>query len=116
MTQQPADPPPVQLAAVPGTRIEELLASYEPAKAAKEESAARFEAITDALKAEMAAAAPRGSTDITLSSQSPGLPRLRLHWSRPRRFNSKRFMHDHPALYVRYEERGGQWGLRVVDG
>ncbi len=115
MTENYVLPPPVQLTASPGTRLEELLAAYETAKAAKEEAVARFDAITDALKAEMATAAPQGSTDITLSGQSPGLPRLHLMWTRPYRFETKRFRADHPGLYVRYEVRGGQWGLRQVD-
>jgi hypothetical protein len=101
----------VLLTAPPGSRLQELQASYESAKAAKEEAVARFDAITGALKAEMAAAAPQKSTDVMLDS-APGLPRLRLKWMRPYRFDSKRFKAENPALYVRYEVRGGHWDLR----
>lgn len=105
----------VQLTAAPGTRMEELLASFESAKAARDDAKARYEAVAGALKAEMAAAAPPGSTSITVSGQTPGLPRLRLIWTRPYRFNTERFRTEHPALYVRYEIRGGQWSLRSAE-
>lgn len=119
MTQQPearynvvpTDLSQYQLTAVPGSRLEELLAGYESAKAAAEDAKSRLDALTAALKNEMAAAAPAGSTDVTLGA--PGLPRLRLSWKAPWRFDSKRFKADHPELYVRYEVRGGHWDLRL---
>lgn len=111
---QALSPLPVQLAAAAGSREEELLASYDSAKAALEDAKARFEAVTSALKNEMAATAPPGSTDIVLSGQ-PGLPRLRLRWKMPYRFDSKRFKAEHPEIYVRYEVQGGNWELRAAD-
>lgn len=112
--QQPAAVVPfpvVPVTAAPGSRLEELLASYESAKAAAQEAADRFEAITDAIKNEMTAAAPNGTTVITLSG-APGLPQLKMTWKRPWRFDSKRFKAEHPRMYVQYEKQGGNWELR----
>lgn len=109
-TPQPLAEPGIVLAR-PGTRLEQLLASYEGAKAAAEEARSRYEALTDAIKAELAASAPEGTTEMILAG-SPALPRLRMSWKRPWRFDSKRFKAEHPKLYVRYETRGGHWELR----
>jgi hypothetical protein len=114
MTQQPGTAVTARLTAAPGSREEELLARYESAKAAKEDAVARYEAVCAALKNEMAVAAPPGSTDITLAGP-PSLPRLRLRWLAPWRFDSKRFKAERPEDYVRYEVRGGHWDLRVTD-
>ena len=111
MTQP--SPPPVPVSAEPGSRLEQLLASYEGAKAAAQEAKDRFEAITEALKAEIAAAAPQGSTEI-MAGGAPSLPRLKLSWKRPYRFDVKRFRAERPLLYVRYEVRSdGHWELRA---
>lgn len=111
--QQPeARPAAVPVTAAPGTRLEQLLASYESAKAAADEAKTRFEALTDAIKAELAASVPDGTTEIALSG-SPALPRLRMAWKQPYRFDVKRFRAECPALYVKYEARSGHWELRL---
>jgi hypothetical protein len=102
---------PVVLTTSPGSRLEQLLASYENVKAAAEEAKSRQDALTDALKAEMTGAVPEGTQEIILSGP-PGLPALRMTWKQPYRFDVKRFRDEHPALYVRYETRGGHWDLR----
>lgn len=102
----------VQLTALSGSRTEELLAGYESAKAAFEDAKARFEAVTAALKNEMASATPEGTATVVLSG-APGLPRLRLSWKAPYRFDVRKFRAENPALYVRYETRGGHWELRA---
>lgn len=102
----------VVLLVTPGSRLEELQASYDSSKAQFEEARARFEAVTGALKSEMAAAAPQGSTDVILAS-APGLPGLRLKWLTPWRFDVKRFRAENPVLYVQYEKRGGHWEMRA---
>jgi hypothetical protein len=96
--------------AQPGSRVEELLAAYEPAKAAAEEASGRYKAITDAIKAELASANP-GVREMLLSGM-PGLPQLRMTWVEPLRFDTKRFKEDHPVEYVRYTRQGGNWDLR----
>jgi hypothetical protein len=103
--------PTVLATAQPGSRLEQLLAQYDTAKAESEEAVARFKAITTALKAEASAMCP-GAEDIALSG-APSLPRLRLSWRRPWRFNTDKFKEEQPYLYVKYSEQGGHWELRV---
>lgn len=110
MTAEAVNPAPVQVTAPPGSRLEELLASYEGAKAAAEEATARFEAITGAIKAELSSAYP-GTGDISLSG-APGLPRLKMTWLHPWRFDSKRLKEENPLMYVRYAKQGGHYELR----
>jgi hypothetical protein len=105
--------PPVLVLAAPGSRLEQLLASYESARAQADEAKARLEALTDALKAEISAAAPHGTQEMTLDG-GPGLPRMRMTWKAPYRFDVKRFRAEQPGMYVRYEVKGGHWELRVV--
>lgn len=113
MTDQEAPPPaPSIVLAQPGTRLEQLLASYEGAKAAADEAKSRYKALTDAIKAELAASAPPGTEVITLAGP-PALPRLRMTWKAPYRFDAKRFRVEHPRLYVQYEVQGGNWDLRM---
>ena len=104
--------PPVQLFAAEHTRLAELQAHYDGAKAAYEEAKARLEAVASALKAEMAASAPEGTTEILLTG-SPAAPQLKLTWKRPYRFDVKRFRAEHPRMYVQYEVQSpGHWELR----
>ena len=110
--EEKAPPVVVPVLAHPGTRLEQLLASYESLKAARDEASDRFDALTDAIKAELTATVPKGTEAISLGG-SPALPRLRMTWTRPWRFDSKRFRAEHPRLYVQYERQGGHWDLRV---
>ncbi len=114
MTAEPQQQVPSRVAvtAPPGSRLEELLASYEVAKAAAEAAAGRFKAVTDGIKAELASANP-GVPDITLGG-APGMPRLRMTWKRPWRVDEKRLKAEDPALYVRYAVRGGHWEMRQL--
>lgn len=105
--------PAVVLVTAPGSRLEQLQASYESAKAARDEAVARFDALTGAIKAELASASQGNATDIILSG-GPALPQLRMVWKAPYRFDAKRFRAEHPDIYVRYEVRGGHWDLRVI--
>ena len=109
-----APEPGPALAAVyaqPGSRLEELLAAYGPAKAAAADAKARLEAVTSALKAELTAAAGPDARAIALSG-GPGLGRLRLAWVPRWEFRVKDFKADHPVLYVQYGHQGGRWELR----
>jgi hypothetical protein len=102
---------PITVTAPPGSRLEQLLASYESTKAAAEEAKSRYEALTDAVKAELDAATPEGTQEIVLTG-SPGLPQLKMTWRSPYRFDVKKFRAEHPRLYVQYEVKGGHWEMR----
>lgn len=106
--------PAAQLTAATGSRLDELLSMYDNAKAQAAEAKDRLEAVTSALKAEASAAVPEGTTDVALSGSTPGLPRLRMTWKQPWRFDVKRFRAERPADYVRYEVRSdGHWEIRA---
>lgn len=100
------------VAAPAGSRLEELLATYESAKAAAADAESRYKAVTDAIKAELSSANP-GVAEMTLAGQ-PGLPRLSMTWVRPWRLDTKRFKEDHPHLYVQYATQSGHWDLRAL--
>jgi hypothetical protein len=110
-TPKPQEPPAFPVTAQPGSRLEELLAMYESAKAEAAEAKSRFDGITSGLKAEIAAACPDGTTRASLTG-APGLPRLRMTWLTPWRFDSKTFKEEQPYLYVKYSKQGGHWDLR----
>jgi hypothetical protein len=112
MTPDRKPPPSAAVTAQPGSRLEELLAAYEPAKAAAEEAAARFKAVTDAIKTETTAGLPEGVQRASIAG-APGLPRLKLSWIISYRFDSKRFKEECPEMYVRYEKQAGFWELRA---
>lgn len=105
-------PPPLPVTPVPGSRLEQLVASYETLKARRDEAAAAFDDCAAAIKAEVRAAFP---AEVAFAiAGSPHWPALRLTWSRPWRLDSKRMRREDPQLYVRYAVRRpeGQWDLR----
>jgi hypothetical protein len=101
----------VSVLAAPGSRLEELLAAYSTEKAAAEEAASRFKAVTDALKAEISAMAP-GAEDA-IASGAANLPKLRLSWRRAWHFKTDAFKAENPYLYVKYSQQSGHWELRA---
>lgn len=105
---------PFLVTAESGSRLEALLASYEAAKAAAAEAKARFDAITDGIKDELARGCPEGTTSVRLSG-APGMPRLAMAWQAPWRFQSKDFAKDYPYLYVKYSRQGGHWILSEAE-
>lgn len=110
--QQPA-PGPVVATAAPGSRLEQLLAQYETAKAAAEEATHRFEAITLAIKGELTGEHP--NQPLIMLSGAPGLPHLVLRWRSAWRLDSKRLKAELPETYVQYAVQGGNWELRRED-
>ena len=112
---QPPDPPaaPVAVLAADGTRLAQLLAAYEPAKAAAEEAAQQYEALTQAIKIELTTAHPQA--ERVMLSGAPGLPRLRLAWVRSVRLNSRKLKQELPALYDLYAVQSGHYELRRMD-
>lgn len=112
-SQSGQPPAPVTVLAADGTRLAQLLASYETAKAAAEEAKQRFEALTLAIKIELTTAHPHNGRIIL--SGAPGLPRLRLSWRPTVRLNSRQLKIDLPALYDLYAVQSGNWELRRAD-
>jgi hypothetical protein len=108
-----AEPTPVVLTAPPGSRLEQLHASYADAKAAADEASARVKAITDAIKLELTAAAPE-ERRIELAGDTG--PTLRLTYTERWTLDTKRMKAEDPHTYVRYAKKGGAWSLRAAGG
>ncbi len=96
----------------PGSRLEDLLATYDHLKAQADEAAERFETVKTAIKVELAAAAP-GVAQVDVAHQSLAQP-LRLSWVESWRLDARRMKVDDPATYVQYAVKGGSWQLRGV--
>src|SRR4051794_337539 len=101
-----------QAEVVPGSRLEDLLAVYAELKPRADELADQLKAVTDGIKAELQAAAPK-ATKVDVTHPALAQP-LRLSYVESWRFNSKQFKADNPLLYVLYAIKGGKWELRGV--
>jgi hypothetical protein len=93
-----------------GSRLDDLCALYAELKPRADELTARLKVVTDAIKAELTAAAP-GAQRIGLSHEALPAP-LRLAYIESWSLDSKRLKADDPALYVRYARKTGKWELR----
>ncbi len=111
MTAPDSRPPPFAVTAQPGSRLEELLAAYEPLKAAAEEAAERFKSLTDAIKNEITAACPDGTARVSIAG-TPGLPRLTMAWIKSWRVDSRKLKEEQPYLWVKYSKESSYWELR----
>lgn len=106
-------PPAAVLHVEPGTRLEQLRAEYDEAKAAEAAAKERADMLTAAIKAEGASVHP-GATVIDIVT--PGKPALRMSWRAPWRIDEKRLKAEDPVTYVKYAKQGGYWELRAVAG
>ncbi|PSK96676.1 hypothetical protein CLV30_12558 [Haloactinopolyspora alba] len=105
-------PTAVSVQPEPDGRLAQLLGEYDAAKAWADEANARFEAVKDGIKAELAAAAP-GVDQVDVASPSLQQPLRLVHverWS----LDSKRMKAEDPESYVRYARKSGTWQLRAV--
>lgn len=107
MTTAPATET-VQVRPETGSRLEQLHAEYESAKAAADEAAARLKSITDAIKAELTEAAPGAGR---LQLLSPHGPALGLTYTESWRIDTPRLKRENPELYVAYAVKSGSWRL-----
>lgn len=97
----------------PGSRLHELIAEYDNAKAAAAQAEERFTLIKDGIKAELSAVAPATETTILVTSDQ--LTRsLRLSASESWRLDARALKKDDPSLYVRYAKKSVTWVLRAV--
>jgi hypothetical protein len=96
----------------PGSRLEDLLATYAELKPRADDAAIRLKSVTDALKAELMAARPDSRR---VDVEHPALVQpLRLSYVESWRLDSKRLKAENPEAYVRYAIKGGKWELRGV--
>jgi hypothetical protein len=111
--QQPA-PETIAIRAEPASRLEALAAAYLDAKPVADAATARLKEITDAIKAELAAAAP-GAVKVDLISGVLATP-LRLQAKTGWRLDTKRLKAEAPETYVRYAVQTTAWELKPLRG
>lgn len=68
--------PSAQATVTPGSRLDDLLATYAELKPQADEAASRLKTVTDAIKAELAAAAP-GAQRVDVQHVALVMPELR---------------------------------------
>jgi hypothetical protein len=96
----------------PGSRLEDLLATYAHLKPQADEVASRLKAVTDAIKVELTNAVP-GALKVDVAHEALTQP-LRLSWIEKWDLDSKRMKAEDPATYVRWARKGGSWQLRGI--
>jgi hypothetical protein len=109
--QQPAREP-ITVRAEPASRLEALAAAYADAKPVADAATARLKEITDAIKVELATAAP-DAPRVDLLSAVLDAP-LRLQAKTGWRLDTKRLKAEAPETYVRYAVQTTTWELRAV--
>ncbi|MEU1810976.1 hypothetical protein [Micromonospora aurantiaca (nom. illeg.)] len=98
----------------PGSRLDDLLATYAELKPAADEAAARLKTVTDAIKAELTEAAP-GEQRIDVAHEALTQP-LRLSYVERWSLDTKTLKAEEPETYVRFARKGGSWQLRGIQG
>jgi hypothetical protein len=101
-------PAPFRLVPQPGSRLYELQALLEAARAAAAEAEARAKAVADGIKAEAVAQAPPGTESVIIAGR-PGVREWCCHYVRSWRLNSKRVKAEQPVLYAAYAVESGTW-------
>lgn len=98
----------------PESRLDQLAARHDAARAAAAAAAEQLKAITDAIKAELTTAAP-GQPEILLSSPHLARP-LQLLAVTAYRLDARRLKAELPETYVRYEKQSTSWRLAPMTG
>lgn len=105
-------PTPVTGATVePGSRLEQLLATYAGLKPQADELSNRLKAVTDGIKVELLMAAAPDALRIDVDHAALAQP-LRLSYVESWTLDTKRLKADDPTTYVKYARKGGTWQLR----
>lgn len=105
----PTDPEPLRVDADTDEELAQLHALYPELKAAADEATKKFDAVKQAIKVKLAERAPE-CPKFALTSEHG--PTLTLTYSTSRRFDSKRFKQDQPAVYETYTYETGSWTLK----
>ena len=101
--------PAVQVTPAHDSALEQWHARYPELKAAAEAANAALKECTDAIKAELTAAAPeQGRVDMA----SPYGPPMYLTWVVSKRIDSGRLKAEHPEIAEAYTKESGAWQLK----
>lgn len=113
-TQQEAPPVPIPvLVPEPESRLDQLMAQIDPAKAATAAAQEREKEITDAIKAEAERLTPPGAPAVIIRSPHAALPWKfgpRESWT----LDSKGLKKADPAMWVRWAKKTVSWRLDPV--
>jgi len=108
----PAKPEPPVIRPDVDSRLAQMSAQYDLAKAEVDKATEALKAITDAIKVEMVKAAP-GAHDIRLDAEGLERP-LRLLAVTSRRVNSARLKAEQPAIWATYSDESTSFRLERV--
>lgn len=98
---------------VPDSRLDQLLAQYDLAKAEADKAAETLKPITDGIKSELAAQLADGETVLEVTSDHLARP-MRLSNVESWRVDAKKLKAEDPLTYVRYAVQGHSWKLAPV--
>jgi len=122
MTEQQSSPffpesvGPVRILTEPGTRLQQLHAAYDQAKADADAAAERLKGISDAIKLELSnnlQSSSPGSTKVLLTGTEGATP-LQLTYVESWRVDAKKLKAENPLAYVTYAVKSGSWRLSAV--
>lgn len=94
------------------SRLEQLCAEYARLKPNVDEKSERLKTVTDAIKAELAAARP-GESRVTLVSSKLPNP-LKLVAKEAMRLDTKALKANDPYYYAKYAKKTTSWELRAA--
>lgn len=99
----------------PDSKLEQLAAEHDDAKAALEKATERYKLVKDALKSELVRAAP-GKTEIRLNSDYLARPLKLVAKKGAMRLDSDRLKAERPDIHEQYLKQGRpSWTLSVVE-
>lgn len=109
----PAPPVPVTVVQPEkDSRLEQLLAQYDPAKAAAKAADDRLKAVTDGIKAELCARAP-GEMKIDVHSEYLEKGALALRAQFQNRLNTTKLKSELPEIYDQFVTQTSFWKLEA---
>jgi hypothetical protein len=96
----------------PDSRLAQMCAQYDLAKAEADKAAQALKAITDAIKLEAVQAAA-GETSVIVDHPDLTQP-LQVAYTERWTVDAKKLKTEQPETYVRYAKQGGSWSLRAI--
>ena len=93
------------------SRLAQLLSLYPNLKTAADDAARQLKDVTDAIKAELAAAG-QGSPRVEVHAH--GLQSMALVHTERWTLDAKRMKAENPLLYVQYAKKGESWTLKPL--
>lgn len=97
----------------PDSRLEQLCAQYDLAKAEADKATEALKAITDGIKFELSQAMDQGQTKVDL--ESPDLARpFRFEAVESWRVDATKLKREQPVIYVQFAKKTTSWRLAPI--